>query len=80
VSDAQTNERRAYYKAALEAAQAKLDAYDGDYAGRHDLSKQVGHLWNAYASHGGAWADLAHVKVALHRQRILAHAEKARAK
>jgi hypothetical protein len=62
MSDAQTDERRAYYKHALEEAQAKLDAYGGDYAGRHDLSKQVQHLWNAYAGAGGNWADLSHVK------------------
>jgi hypothetical protein len=43
MSDAQTNERRAYYKKALEEAQAKLDAYSGDDNERHDLSKQVQH-------------------------------------
>jgi hypothetical protein len=41
MSDAQNNERRAYYKHALEEAQAKLDAYSADHNGRHDLSKQV---------------------------------------
>jgi hypothetical protein len=45
MGDAQTDERRAYYKKALEEAQAKLDAYSGDDNGRHDLSKQVQHLW-----------------------------------
>ena len=34
MSDAQNNERRAYYKHALEEAQAKLDAYSGDHNGR----------------------------------------------
>jgi hypothetical protein len=62
MSDAQTNERRAYYKRALEHAQAQLDNYTGDHNGRHDLSKQVQHLWNAYAGAGGNWADLSHVK------------------
>jgi hypothetical protein len=62
MGDAQTDERRAYYKKALEEAQAKLDAYSGDDNGRHDLSKQVQHLWNAYAGAVGNWADLSHVK------------------
>ena len=62
MSDAQNNERRAYYKHALEEAQATLDAYSGDHNGRHDLSKQVQHLWNACAGAGGNWADLSHVK------------------
>jgi hypothetical protein len=50
MSDAQTIERRAYSKKAL------------DVNGRHDLSKQVQHLWNACAGAGGNWADLSHVK------------------
>ena len=62
MSDAENNERRAHYKHALEEAQAKLDAYSGDHNGRHVLSKQVQHLWNACACAGGNWADLLHVK------------------
>jgi hypothetical protein len=81
VSNAQNDDLRAYYKRALEAAQARLDAHDGsDVSGRHDLSKQVQRLWNAYASHGGNWRDLEHVKKAMHHQRVLQHARRAKAK
>jgi hypothetical protein len=62
MSNAQTDEQRAHYKRALEHAQAQLDNYTGDHNGRHDLSKRVQHLWNAYAGAGGNWADLSHVK------------------
>jgi hypothetical protein len=80
MSDAITDARRSYLKAALEAKQALLDSYAGDDNGRKDLSRECQRLWEAFAGAGGAWADLAHVRTALHRQRILAHAEKARVK
>jgi hypothetical protein len=62
MSDAQKNELREYLKRAVEHAQANLDNYSGDHAGKLDLSRQVGNLWNQYHAAGGNWADLSHVK------------------
>jgi hypothetical protein len=61
MGDAQNDERRRYLKRALEHAQQELDSYVGDDNGKADRSRQVQHLWNAYAGAGGNWRDLKHV-------------------
>jgi hypothetical protein len=62
VSNEEIRERRLYLKRALEEAQSLLDSYTGDTNGRHDLSKRIGLLWNAYAGCGGNWRDLENVR------------------
>jgi hypothetical protein len=54
MSNEETRERREYLRRAIEHAQKRPDEHrenhPGDVAGAHDISKQIGHLWNAYAA------------------------------